>query len=304
MDSTRKYLQDIARYPLLSRDEEYKLAQQIQDGALASEKKTDGEPLTPDEVKLLARRDRAKNKMILHNLRLVVSIAKKYRFDHTGPELMDLIQEDAIGLSRAAEKFDHSKGFRFSTYATWWIRQAITRTFPNDRTIRLPIHLHERHRKIKKAIRDYRIQNSNRAPTLAEISNLTGWKIQQVKDSIYYCKPILSLNHKMNSMNSEEGSELLEIVGVTMPDSSEAVETRAVIDDLIESIAFWNPIDREFFTLRHGLGGEEPLSVKKIAGRMGISPNRAKLLDDRSRKRFDRIAKVRFPEYIQKTSTP
>jgi RNA polymerase nonessential primary-like sigma factor len=301
MDSTRKYLQDISRYPLLSRDEEYSLAQQIQDGGLASEKRSEGEPLTPEEVKLLARRDRAKQKMILHNLRLVVSIAKKYRFDHTGPELMDLIQEGAIGLSRAAEKFDHSKGYRFSTYATWWIRQAITRTFPSDRTIRLPIHLHERHRKIKKVIRDYRIQNSNRAPTLAEIAELTECSLGQVEDAIKHCRPIFSLNHKTNP---EEGTELLELMGVTMPDSSEAVEAKAVIESVLESIAFWGQSDRELFILRHGLGGEEPLSLAKIAVRLGMKVEQAKGVEMRNKKKFDRIAKVRFPEYVQNSSTP
>jgi RNA polymerase nonessential primary-like sigma factor len=161
--------------------------------------------------------------------------------------------------------------------------------------------LHERHRKIKKVIRDYRIQNSNRAPTLAEIAELTECSLGQVEDAIKHCRPIFSLNHKTNP---EEGTELLELMGVTMPDSSEAVEAKAVIESVLESIAFWGQSDRELFILRHGLGGEEPLSLAKIAVRLGMKVEQAKGVEMRNKKKFDRIAKVRFPEYVQNSSTP
>ncbi|MGI9586549.1 MAG: sigma-70 family RNA polymerase sigma factor, partial [Acidimicrobiia bacterium] len=171
-DPVRMYLQEIGRYPLLTTQQEVELAMQVEAGVRAEERLDEQEDLAPAARIILERQsrksDRARQRLVVSNLRLVVSIAKKYV--GRGLSLLDLIQEGNLGLIRAVEKFDYRKGFKFSTYATWWIRQAVTRALADQaRTIRVPVHMVETINKLAMVQRTLH-QDLGREPTIAEIA--------------------------------------------------------------------------------------------------------------------------------------
>ena len=276
MDLVRKYLVEIGRYPLLNFEEEQALARTY---------------LGSNE---LASR-RAKQKLIVHNLRLVVSIAKKHhRSGET--ELLDLIQEGSIGLNRAVEKFNPDRGYKFSTYATWWIKQGITRSIAYNRSIRVPIHMHEMVSKIKKAVLHLKRLNGNTAPSREEIALYLGVSLEKVDLAFQSNSKILSLNYRLG----DGESEVIDFCRDAQPDAMESIGDRILRDQVFKIIDEWNPRHRQVFIMRHGLDDREPMSCAKVAEVLGVSKQRIGSIDRHNRDKFKRLAGHYFDVYNTK----
>jgi RNA polymerase primary sigma factor len=251
-DSLQLFLNEAGRYPLLTAAEEVELA------------------------KLIERGDKhAKDRMVNSNLRLVVSIAKKYQ-GH-GLPLIDLIQEGIIGLIRAVEKFDWRRGFKFSTYATWWIRQAVQRGVANkSRTIRIPVHIVEREQKIARAERDL-IASLERAPTDEELAEKTKLNVKHVKEVRSAARTVASLDKAVG-----EGSDTA--FGDLVAQDEASVEEEVVValgdDALHRAILTLPPREQDVIRMRYGLDVEqEPKSLEEIGRRMGITRERVRQIE-------------------------
>lgn len=275
-DSFGAYLKEIGRYPLLKHEEEIELGKQIQ-SAIALRLELKDVPPTSEQEKILRMGDRAKQKMVKHNLRLVVSVAQKYK---RAADNMELIQEGAIGLQRAAEKFDPTKGYRFSTYAYWWIRQAMTRYIPESRSIiRTPVHLNERWVKIRKAYSDL-YKESGRYPSHDAIADYLNqnypkqtWSAAIVGQTIDYLKSVVSLDKKVDPSSEET-------LGHFIADDSESAWVFLVRLDRQKSIQMLfdaaNLTQRERDILVRRFSGEEGSSLIAIGNEMGMSRERVR----------------------------
>jgi RNA polymerase primary sigma factor len=251
-DSLQLFLNEAGRYPLLTAAEEVELAKAIERG---------------DPV--------AKDRMVNSNLRLVVSIAKKYQ-GH-GLSLLDLIQEGIIGLIRAVEKFDWRRGFKFSTYATWWIRQAVQRGVANkSRTIRIPVHIVEREQKIARAERDL-ISQLERAPTVEELAKKTKLSVKHVKEVRAAARTVASLDKPI-------GEDSDAAFGDLVAQESGNVEEEVVLslgdDALHRAIETLPEREKLVIKLRYGLGGkQDPKSLEEIGREMGITRERVRQIE-------------------------
>ncbi len=251
VDTVRHYLQSIGKTPLLSGAEEIKLAEEIQ-AMLPLLKKDE---LTPQEEKVVHRGQKARDKMIQANLRLVVSIAKKYL--NSGLSLLDLIQEGSLGLIRGVEKFDPSRGYKFSTYAYWWIRQGITRAIAEQsRTIRLPIHINENLNKYRKSIRELTLKLGRR-PTQKEIAEdmeITVDKLQFLQQAAFKTKS-RSLNIVIDENHTELGQLLPDEDSISPSDFVKQEEKVSQINQMLECLS---PRQKEVIILRFGLRDGKP----------------------------------------------
>lgn len=278
-DTIREYLQAIGKHQLLSHSEEIELAQQVQAWLASADS-------CPPDVRRQGMR--AKKRLIESNLRLVVSIAKKYT--NRGMELLDLIQEGTIGLDRAVEKFDPTKGFKFSTYATWWIRQAITRSLSqNARTIRLPVHIVEKLNKIKRS-RSELTQELGRVPTLDELAEsveMTPEKIRRLLQQATHCTSLDTL------VGKAEDTRLLDLIADA--NSLQQVELREIRDQLSTIFATSNLTEREraCVELRFGLDRGKPRSLDEVAktlapmiGRPHISRERVRQIQSKAMRKL------------------
>ncbi|PZD71161.1 RNA polymerase sigma factor SigA2 [Acaryochloris thomasi RCC1774] len=263
-DTFGTYLSNIGRYPLLTHEEEVELGRQVQ---LFLHLPADASQAELEQIQ--QRGQQAKQKMIRSNLRLVVMIAKKYQ--KRGLELLDLIQEGSLGLARAVEKFDPSRGYRFSTYAYWWIRQSITRAIATQsHTIRLPIHVSEKLNKIKKVQRELS-QQLGRKPTDVEIAlklDMTQNRLQQILTAARRANP-QSLNRPVGDERNTELIDLLEDQQSMGPDET-------VNQDLLRG-TMWSTLtnltddQRTVLILRYGLNDGVPRSLQYISRQMGVS---------------------------------
>lgn len=291
-DSVGAYLKEISQFPLLTHDEEITYGRQVQqmmdllnrkdtlenDGPITQVEWAKDAGLNLPELKQIMRQgQRAKQKMIRANLRLVVSIAKKYTSRNL--ELLDLIQEGSVGLHRGVEKFDPGQGYRFSTYAYWWIRQAITRAIAQQaRTIRLPIHIIEKLNKIKKVQRRL-AQTLGRKATPEEIAAELNMKPDKVRYFLKVARPVFSLDKRVGEKQDTDLIEILEDDGLSPNDY---VSHELLAQDLRDAMMNLTPRAREVLLLRFGLEGEPPMTLVAVANRLRISRERVRKLQQQA----------------------
>jgi RNA polymerase primary sigma factor len=256
-DGLQAFLEAIGRVPLLNARQEIDLAKRIERGDLA-----------------------AKDHMVEANLRLVVHVAKRYRRDREGDgalSFLDLIQEGTLGLVRAVEKFDHRKGFKFSTYATWWIRQSIARAIADKgRTVRLPVHVVDQVNKINRAERDLSLRLGRDALS-EEIAEHLGFPPQLVEDLRRASRTPVSLNA---AVGEEEDTELGHLIADEKAESPErSAEERLLEQAVRDALDCLSGIERRVLELRYGLDGGPAHTLPQIGRELGITPNRAKVIE-------------------------
>ena len=265
-DALQLFLNDLGRYPLLNAAEEVALAKQIERGDLA-----------------------AKERMVNCNLRLVVANAKKYQ-GH-GVSLLDLIQDGIIGLNRAVEKFDYRKGFKFSTYATWWIRQACQRAVANQSaTIRIPVHVQERRAKLRRARQRLETQ-LGRAPTVEELAEAAQLKLSHAEEALDAVEASVSLNQTIGDGDQEFGDLFAD---TTNEDPIELADSALERERLHEALTQLDERERKVLELRFGLGEtEEATSLEQIGRELGFTRERIRQIEAEALNRLHTLLAVR-----------
>ena len=288
-DSVRQYLNEIGRTELLTPEQEVDLAKRYQAGLAAAVVLGGGGRLTPRkkaQLRLVTRGgERAKDHMIRANLRLVVSVARKFR--GRGVDLLSLIQEGNLGLIRGVEKFDHTKGYKFSTYATWWIRQALTRGTANKaRSVRLPVHVHELVAKLRRAEFEL-LQLLGREATDDELAEQLGISCDRLRELRMAGREVTSLDRTVGEDGETSLGELVRDDDAEDPERMAAgqlarAEVAAALDELQER-------ERGVLELRYGLCGQEPRTLEEIGELYGVTRERIRQIEKKT------LAKLRHP---------
>jgi RNA polymerase primary sigma factor len=264
-DSLQAFLRDIGKVDLLTAAQEVELAKRIERGD-----------------------QRAKQEMVEANLRLVVSIAKRYR--NQGLPFLDLIQEGSIGLVRAAEKFDHRKGFKFSTYATWWIRQAVSRSLADKaRTIRMPVHVVEKLNKIVHSERKLRAELC-REPKPAEIAHDVDLPLDEVEQILRSAQIPVSLD---KPVGDEGDAEFGHFVADSDPLPEDVADDNSRSRALTESLATLSPRERTVLELRYGLAGREPATLDEIGAIFSVTRERIRQIEKNSMGKLSALAEMK-----------
>lgn len=292
-DPVKDYLKQIGKVALLNAAEEVELAMRIEAGLFAEEKLATDQQLTPRlkrELKWVARDgQRAKSHLLGANLRLVVSLAKRYT--GRGMQFLDLIQEGNLGLIRAVEKFDYTKGFKFSTYATWWIRQAITRAMADQaRTIRIPVHMVEVINKLARVQRQM-LQDLGREPTPEELSRELDMTPEKVIEVQKYGREPISLHTPLGEDGDSEFGDLIEDTEAVVPaDAVGFTMLQQQLESLLDSLS-----EREagVIRMRFGLGDGMPKTLDQIGDTFGVTRERIRQIESKT------MAKLRHPSRSQ-----
>ena len=297
-DPVRMYLKEIGKVPLLTAEQEVILAKAIDEGEAATaeiDKATDnGRKLTPTRLRELQRTERhgqlAKKKLIEANLRLVVSIAKRYV--GRGMLFLDLIQEGNLGLIRAVEKFDYTKGFKFSTYATWWIRQAITRAIADQaRTIRIPVHMVET---INKLIRIQRqlLQDLGREPTPEEIGREMEFSPEKVREILKVSQEPVSLETPIGEEEDSHLGDFIEDSDAVVPvDAASFILLQEQLDSVLHTLS---EREKKVIQLRFGLTDGHPRTLEEVGREFGVTRERIRQIESKT------LSKLRHPSRSQK----
>jgi RNA polymerase sigma factor (sigma-70 family) len=289
-DLVRLYLTDIGQYPLLTKDDEVRLAQAIEAGNSArQELEAHGKALPAPRRRELRRHlkvgDDAQRTFVQSNLRLVVSIAKKYQA--SGLPLLDLIQEGNLGLMHAVEKFDWRKGFKFSTYATWWIRQAITRGIANTgRTIRLPVHAGDTLARLQKARARLELK-LGRPATLSELSAEVEMPEDKVTEALRFAAEPLSLSEPLREDGDAELGDVVEDRSAESP--FEVAATSLLPDEISRLLGPLDEREREILRLRFGLDRGEPRTLEEVGEHFNLTRERIRQIEARA------MSKLRHP---------
>ena len=289
VDVLRLYLNQIGRVPLLTAEQEVELARAMEAGLFAAERLAQGGKMNMamkvDLQTLVREGERAKQHMLEANLRLVVSVAKKYA--GRGMGLTDLIQEGNLGLIRAVEKFDYTKGFKFSTYATWWIRQALTRAMADQaRTIRLPVHMVEQVNKIRRVERDLVVQ-LGRKPTAAEIAvevDLTPERVEEIRS---YNRDPASLDALIGEDSDASLGDFIEDEHAVMP--GEAAAFLLMREELSAVLASLTDRERRVMEMRYGLVDGQPRTLDDIGKDFNLTRERIRQIEGKT------LSKLRHP---------
>jgi RNA polymerase primary sigma factor len=300
-DPVHTYLKEIGRVPLLNAELEVEIAQTIEEGndaagrlaahelALAGEGPEsdllDAEQLTRTR-RQMRKGLKAKDELIEANLRLVVSIAKRYR--NRGLAFLDLIQEGNLGLMRAVDKFDHTKGFKFSTYATWWIRQAITRAIADQaRTIRIPVHMVETINKVVWAQRQL-LQELGREPTIDEVAHRVELPMERVREILRINQDTVSLEQPVGDEDDFNLSDLIEDRGAVVPDDA---ATRSLLDAAVrEALGHLSEREQDVVRLRFGLDDGKIRTLEEVGKEFGVTRERVRQIESKT------LAKLRRPD--------
>jgi len=292
-DSVHTYLKSIGRTSLLTAEQEVNLAKRIEAGLFA-EHKLESEPDLPEEyrreLELVAEDGRrAKAHMLEANLRLVVSVAKKY--SDRGLSLLDVVQEGNLGLIRAVEKFDYTKGYKFSTYAMWWIRQAIQRGFADSaRTIRLPVHVLEMLSKLSRVERDMH-QRLGREPTPEELAVELDRTPDQIEELLRTSRQPISLDSTIGEDGETSIGDLIE--DTDAPEASELVDRQLMADQLRHALDALTPREATIMAMRFGLYDGNPHTLDEIGRALGLTRERIRQLEKQS------LSKLRHPSRAQ-----
>ena len=295
-DPVRMYLKEIGKVPLLAPDEEIELAQKMSAGNLAKEQLEEAEEgsLSPEdqaELKKLAKAgDAAKQKLAEANLRLVVSIAKRYV--GRGMLFLDLIQEGNLGLIKAVEKFDYTKGYKFSTYATWWIRQAITRAIADQaRTIRIPVHMVETINKVIRVSRQL-LQELGHDPSPDEIAEEMNMPVQKVREILEIAQEPVSLE---TPIGEEEDSHLGDFIeDDTASEPSEAASFTLLKEQLVDVLSTLTPREEKVLKLRFGIEDGRTRTLEEVGKEFNVTRERIRQIEAKA------LRKLRHPSRSKK----
>ena len=262
--SLEKYLQDVSKEEMITAEEEVELAIKIQSG---------------DE--------RALNRLVRANLRFVISVAKQYQ--NTGLTLEDLINEGNLGLIEAAKRYDHTKGFKFISYAVWWIRQSILKAAAdNSRTIRLPHNRLGEIQKISKASNEFE-QKNERTPTADELSDLTEMDVAKVEMSLKMSKKQVSIDAPMS--NDDDNNSLVSVLqNSDTPDPADNLLQESLSQDLERTLAYLKGMEAEVIRLFYGLGGASEMTLEEIGNNFGLTRERIRQIKERGLRRLRRVS--------------
>jgi RNA polymerase primary sigma factor len=292
-DPVRQYLQEIGRVPLLNAKQEIELAKKVEAGVEAAatldRARTDGVALDATETRRLRRIEgagaAAKKHMVSANLRLVVSIARRY--NNPGMTLLDLIQEGSLGLIRAVEKFDYTRGFKFSTYATWWIRQAITRAIADQaRTIRIPVHMVETINKLTRVQRGL-VQELGREPTEEEVAEKAEMSPERVREILTMAQAPTSLDTPIGEEGDGRLGDFIEDGDALAP--PDAAEVSAMREQLHGVLGSLPERERKVIELRFGLIDGHPRTLEEVGREFGVTRERIRQIESKT------LSKLRHP---------
>lgn len=289
-DPVRLYLNDLGRYPLLTAQQEVELAMQIEAGAKARQRLAGDEPMAPEDRALLQHQIQvaksAHDQLVNSNLRLVVSLARRYV--GRGMALLDLIQEGNVGLMRAVERFDYRRGFKFSTYATWWIRQSISRAIADQgRTIRMPIHVLDSVNKLTRLQREL-TQVRGETPTIEELAEELDLPVERVAELRRIAQDTVSLETPVGEDEDGTLGDLVEDVDSEMP--ADVATFTSLQLQLAEALEGLSEREREVLVMRFGLADGKPRTLEEVGAHFKVTRERIRQLETKA------LAKLRHPD--------